>query len=171
LKSGKALGSDYSYHVHTAGFRGYYTFFNKLTFGFRVSYYDSNSSTPFYELGEFFFFDETQSGLGGSRTNLGYKKKRFIGNTLTAGQLEARYFIGEKKFGSQLFGLQLIGFVDTGNVYDYADEPFNNPRFSKYKTSYGGGLAVPWNLNTIVHLFYAQSKEDVGFSIDFMHRF
>lgn len=171
LKSGKALGSDYTYHVHTAGARGYYTLFKKLTFGIRTAYFESSSETPFYELGEFNFFDKRQSGIGGNRTNLGYKNKRFIGHTLTLGQLELRYFVGDTKLGSQLFGLQIVAFMDTGNVYDYADEPFNDPRWSDYKTSYGGGLAIPWNLNTIVHMFYAQSKEDAGFSIDFMHKF
>ncbi len=170
-QAGSFLGSDYTYRMQTASFRGYYTLLGRLTFAFRGAYLDTNSSTPFYELGNFNLFTDRQRGLGGNRTNLGYKAQRFIGNTLTLAQLDARFFVGDITLGSERFGLMLLGFAETGNVYDAADEVYDDPRWSEYKTSFGGGIAIPWNLSTIVHFFVGISGEDMGISIDFDHRF
>ncbi len=90
---------------------------------------------------------------------------------MTTGQAEMRFFVGDTMLGSQRFGLQIVGFADTGNNYDNANNVYDEPRWGDYVTSYGGGVAIPWNLNTIIHVLAGFSKEDMGISINFNHRF
>ena len=71
----------------------------------------------------------------------------------------------------QRFGLQPTAFVDSGNVYDTFGDIFAEPRFAQYKVSYGGGLVIPWNLSTLIHIYLGFSEEGETISINFNNTF
>ena len=113
---------------------------------------NATDDVPFYTMGQLSLFEDRQEGLGGYRTARGFKKGRFLGHAFTVLQTEARYFVGDIDVVGQLFGLQLIAFAEAGNVYDSLGDALGDPRFGEMKASYGGGIAIPWNLNTIIYI-------------------
>ncbi|HSV97484.1 MAG TPA: DUF5982 domain-containing protein [Spirochaetota bacterium] len=165
------IGSDYDFTKHNVQLMYFLTPFNPLTFGLRAGYTTSANDIPFYEMDYFGFALNRRQGLGGNRTLLGYKKSRFVGKTMTVANADARFQFWEITGGGQRFAFKLIGFYDTGNVYDEAGNPFDSPRWADYHHSYGGGLAIAWNLSTIVHFLYGMSEEDSSISIDFNYKF
>ena len=167
------IESDYHFIRNTANARFYMTLMNSLVLALRAAYTDVNDNIPFYEIMWFGFALNrfTVPGLGGSRTLRGFKRGRFVGRTMTMANAELRWQFIEVKGGSQRFGFKILIFADTGNVYDCAGEPFSDPRWADYHHSYGAGLAVAWNLSTIIHLYYGISKEDTGIVINFEHNF
>ena len=58
-----------------------------------------------------------------------------------------------------------------GNVYDKITDIAAAPRFGDMKVSYGGGVVIPWNLSTIIHVFLGMSAETSTLSINFNHAF
>ncbi len=166
-----AIGSDYDFTKHNAQAMLFVSPINPLTFAFRMGYTTAANDIPFYEQDWFGFALERRQGLGGNRTLLGYKKGRFAGKTMTVGNVEARWQFAEASGAGQHFGFKLIGLAAAGNVFDEAADPFTDPRFDEYFTTFGGGFAIAWNLNTIVHFLYGVSKEDTGISIDFNYTF
>ncbi|MCU0845117.1 MAG: DUF5982 domain-containing protein [Spirochaetes bacterium] len=167
----EVLGSEYDFTKHNVQLMYFLTPFNPLTFGLRAGYTTSANEIPFYEMDYFGFALNRRQGLGGNRTLLGYKKSRFVGKTMTVANADARFQFWEIAGGGQRFVFKLIGFFDTGNVYDEAANPFDSPRWGDYHHSYGGGLAIAWNLSTIVHFLYGMSEEDSAISIDFNYKF
>ncbi len=167
--SQRFFGSDYVFYRHTAAARYYHTLFDMLTLGSRLAYTTATGNIPFYELSEWSFPYNRQSGLGGNRTLRGYPGDRFAGRTMTLAQLEARLKVYELTGLGQRFVFKLIGYFDAGNVYDNSGDPFSHPRWGDYKWSYGGGLVIAWNQATIIHFLYSKSREDSQISIDFNH--
>ncbi len=167
--SDNSLGSEYDYFRSTVGFRGYLSPFRNLVVAARLAYTDTSGEVPFYEKSYFAFLLNRYNGLGGYRTLRGYMEDRFVANTMTMANIEFRYKVGEINPLRQLFAFKIIAFCDTGNAYDNAGDPFNDPRWGDYKTSYGGGLVVAWNMNTIIHVYYGMSAEESAISINFMH--
>jgi hypothetical protein len=165
----KILGSDYNFMRTTAGARCYFTPVSFLTLAGRIAYMALNGNVPFYEMDTFGFFYNRFYGLGGNRTLRGYQQDRFIGPVMTLANIEVRISLKDLVFFKQRFNFKLLAFIDTGNVYDHASDPFIIPRFPEYHTSFGGGLAIAWNLNTIIHLYYGKSREDSAVSINFGH--
>ncbi|MCX7678377.1 MAG: outer membrane protein assembly factor [Spirochaetes bacterium] len=163
------LGSEYDYVRSTVGLRGYISPIRNFMVAARVGYTDSSGDVPFYEKGIFAFAMNRYGGLGGFRTLRGYMEDRFIANTMTLGNIEARYQFGEINPFGQLFAFKIVLFCDTGNVYDNAKDPFTEPRFGDYKVAYGGGLVIAWNQNTIIHFYYGMSAEESAISINFNH--
>ncbi len=166
-----AIGSDFDFYKNNAQAMYFVSPFSTLTLGARVGYTTAAGDIPFYEESYFGFALERKKGLGGNRTLLGYKLNRFVGKTMTVANLDARWQFWEIAGAGQRFAFKLIGFVDAGNVYDEAADPLQDPNWGDYKFSYGGGLAIAWNLATIVHFLYGMSGEDSNISIDFMHKF
>lgn len=162
-------GSDYNYYRSTIGARSYITVFRHLVIAMRAGYTDTSGGTPFYEMQYFDFLFDSQQGLGGYRTLRGYPLNRFVGETMTLGNIELRFKFAEITPFRQRFAFKLIAFADTGNVYDKAFEPFTYPGFGNYRYSYGGGLVVAWNLATIIHAYYGISPETTSVSINFNH--
>jgi len=167
--SDNSLGSEYDYVRSTTGFRGYVSPFRNFVMAARVAYTDTSGEVPFYEKSYFAFLLNRYNGLGGYRTLRGYMEDRFVANTMTMGNIEFRYRFGEINPGGQLFAFKIIAFCDTGNAYDNAGDPFDEPRWGDYKTAYGGGLVIAWNMNTIIHFYYGVSAEESAISINFMH--
>lgn len=165
------IGSEYNFIKNNVQAQYYFSPVKKLRFGFRVGYTASAYDIPFYEEDWFGFALNRRQGLGSNRTLLGYKKSRFVGRTMTCASFEPRWQFAEVSGAGQRFAFNLLGFIDTGNVYDDSFDPFSDPRFSDYKVTYGGGLVIAWNLSTIVHFLYGKSKEDSSISIDFEYKF
>jgi hypothetical protein len=169
--SNKAMGSDFNYVKNNIQAMYFVSPLNSLTFGGRTGYTSAAGDIPFYEEGVFGFANFRRTGLGGNRTLLGYKRWRFIAKTMTVANLDARWQFYEVTGGGQRFGFSIIGFAETGNVYDESAGPIKDPSWKNYRHSFGGGLVVAWNLSTIIHFLYGMSKEDANISIDFDHRF
>ncbi|TAL31629.1 MAG: hypothetical protein EPN93_17695 [Spirochaetes bacterium] len=165
------LGSDFDFVKHNVQAMYYISPLDSLTFGGRAGYTTAAGDIPFYEQSYFGFANFRRVGEGGNRTLLGYKKNRFVAKTMTVGNLDVRWKFTELAGGGQRFGFSVIGFVESGNVYDEAANPVTDPKWKFYHTSYGGGLVIAWNLSTIIHFLYGMSKEDANISIDFDHRF
>ncbi len=166
-----SLGSDYDFDRHTAAARIFLNPFSPVVFAFRGAYTDANGDIPFFEMNKFAFALNRRDGLGGNRTLRGFKQDRFVGPTMTMGNAEIRLSFAEIAGAGQRFEFKIIGFVESGNVYDKAGDPFNKPRWNEYKTSYGGGLVIAWNLATIIHAYYGVSAEDTGIFVNFEHNF
>jgi hypothetical protein len=169
--SGTFLGSGYDYIRQTASIRGYYTFFNRLTLAARLALTYSAMGTPFYETSFMTFFRGRDTVLGGNRSLRGSPEERYNGRALTLAQFETRFFVGETMIFGQRFGLMPLAFVEAGNVYDEFNDLFAAPRFDEYKSSYGGGVVIPWNLTTLIHVFYGLSSESSSLFINFNHAF
>ncbi len=165
------LGSDYDFDRHTAAARIFLNPFSPIVLALRGAYTDANGDVPFFEMNKFAFALSRWDGLGGNRTLRGFKQDRFVGRTMTMGNAEVRLSFAEIAGVGQRFEFKVIGFVESGNVYDKAGDPFNEPRWNDYKTSYGGGLVIAWNLATIIHAYYGVSAEDTGIFVNFEHNF
>ena len=163
------LGSGFDFIRNTLGARFYVTPVKDLTFALRIAYTTTTSDTPFHEKGNFDFMYETQSALGNNRTLRGYPANRFIGNTMTNGNMEIRYEFAQTKTAGQLFEFKVLAFIDTGSVFDNPDDPFRI--WNYYHTGAGGGLAIVWNQSFLLHIYYgrALNGEDSSVSIDFSH--
>ena len=79
--------------------------------------------------------------------------------------------MGETIWGGQRFGLMPVAYIDSGNIYDEFEDLFVALRFSKYKVSYGGGVVIPWNLTTLLYIYYGASSEDSSLFINFNHAY
>jgi hypothetical protein len=165
------IGSDFDYARQTFSVRGFYTLWDRLTVGARTAITYSSEGTPFFEMAAMTFFSGRASALGGVRTGRGLISSRHIAQGITLGQMELRYFVGDVVIGGQRLGLQPTAFVDTGNVYDSFGDIFTKPRYGQYKVSYGGGVVIPWNLSTLIHVFMGYNAEGANLSINFNNAF
>ncbi len=163
------FASDYEFYRSTIGARTYITLFKPLVLALRLGFTDTSGGTPFYELNNLDFLFWPQEGLGGHLTLRGYPLNRFVSETMTLGNMEFRFKFAEITPFNQRFEFKLVTFVDAGNVYDEAFDPFKDPGFNDYKFSYGGGLVIAWNLATIIHAYYGISCETSAISINFDH--
>lgn len=169
--SGPFVGSDFNFVRQTFSVRGFYTFWDRLTLAGRLAMTYASGDVPFFEMGRMMFMGGEVSALGGIRSARGFVEERFLGRGYTLAQVDLRYFVGDVEFGGQLFGLQPFAFFDAGNVYDTFGDMFVSPRFASYKPSYGGGIMIPWNLATLIHVFTGFSPEGMSMSISFEHAF
>ena len=169
--SGSFLGSTFNFVRQTYSVRGYYTFWDRLTVAGRMAIAYVSGDAPFFELGSMHFTSGYNYAMGGIKTNRGFVEQRFLARGYTLLQMDIRYFVGDVEFWGQRFGLQPFAFVDAGNTYDAFGDIFAEPRFGSYKPSYGGGIVIPWNLATIIHVFTGFSSEGMSLSISFDHAF
>lgn len=169
--SSALIGSDFDYVRQTFSVRGFYTLWKRLTLGARTAMTYVTQEAPFFEMAEMTFFNSRFASVGGIRTNRGLLSSRHIAPGMTLAQAELRYFIGDTVIFGQRFGLQPTAFVDSGNVYDTFGDIFAEPRFAQYKVSYGGGLVIPWNLSTLIHIYLGFSEEGETISINFNNTF
>ena len=165
----KYLGSDFNFIRSTACARYYYSPVWQLTFATRIAYTTVTGKVPFYELGIFSFLMEDQPGLGNDSTLRGYQYNRFIGHTMTVGNLEVRWEFIKFKLFQQNFAFKIIGFVDAGSVFKKSFDFLT--KWNNYHIGYGPGLAIVYNLSTIIHYYLGFSSEDMTMSFDFNHAF
>ncbi len=163
----KYLGAGYNYVRYTFGARSYYSPVHALTFALRLAYTTTAGTVPFYKLGSFSFMYDEQQALGNNRTLRGYPQTRFIGDTMTLGNLELRWEFYEFSVLKQHISLRLLGFVDAGSVFNNEREPFTV--WSNYHIGYGGGMLIVWNQAAVIHFYAGFSGEDKSFSVDVEH--
>jgi outer membrane protein assembly factor BamA len=165
------VGSDYDYFRQTVLLTGAYTLLGWWTVAGRLAVTDVTGDSPFYEKGVFNQSTNRSEGVGGARTGRGFPLRRFVADTMAVAQWDNRFFLGDTMILGQRFGLQVLGFVDMGNVYDEFNHLFTKPRWHHLKVSYGGGVIIPWNLATLIHVVAGWSAEGMSISIDFGHAF
>ncbi len=170
--AGRMIGSDYEYFRHTLGLR-FYTplIWNPLILAVRLGYTTASNGIPFFEMSYFPFMIDRADGLESSSLLKGYKFARFIGPTMTTFNLELRWKVWEFMLWNQRIGIKLIGSFDAKNVYNEPVEIFTNHRWEYYKLSYGGSLAIVWNLATVMRIGVGFSPEDWSISMLFGQSF
>jgi len=128
----------------------------------------TSGNAPFYE-----FRDQPSSegdieALGGPSSIRGYKENRFIGRVTNFNNVELRYRFLQFKFIKQHIALSGVPFFDIGGIWNsFASMSKNN----NFRYSEGMGLRIAWNVNTVIRLDYAISKEDGQFFLQFNHTF
>ena len=167
LAGASGTGSDYSFIRNTFAARCYVTPVPPLTLAMRAVYTSVTGDLPFHQLGSFVFLLDSQYALGNNRTLRGYPSQRFIGNTMTNANIEARVRVLEVTPRGQRFELKLVGFVDTGSVFNRAADPLEE--WDYYHTGYGGGFTLVWNQTFVIHCYYGVSAENRTMSVDFGH--
>ena len=99
--------------------------------------------------------------VGGSKTNRGYRKNRFGGDSSLYGSLEARLWL----FRGRLIApgrWGVFGLVDTGRVF------VDGEGSDTWHTSYGGGVFFQMlTLNTAFHVSVAHSDEGTRFRVGY----
>ncbi|MCP4133412.1 MAG: BamA/TamA family outer membrane protein [bacterium] len=162
------LGSEYNYHRSTVGIRYFFTLMNFLTFATRIGYTTTTGHVPFHELGTFqYLLTEAVFALGNPYSLRGYPAARFVGNTMTNGNIEARLQFAEITVLDHLFEFKLIAFCDTGSVFNSFSESFTE--WGNYHVGYGGGLAIAWNQSFVMHVYFGASAETMTLSLNFYH--
>ena len=168
----KALGSEFNFNKTFFHFNYYQKVFKgvfkKLVFAGRASMGYTAGDAPFFEYQDQWSSEGSIEGLGGPNTLRGYKQSRFLGRVMSFNNLELRYRFAETNIFNQHFAFSAVPFYDFGGVWD----DYNS--FSKLKNfrgSAGGGLRIAWNVNTIIRLDYAVSKEDRQFFFNLSHAF
>ncbi len=165
-----ALGSEYDYLRMLAAVRGYWSPAPQLTdlvLAARGLLQTQTAGTPFFSLDSLPFIEDYRSGLGGHRTMRGFRQNRFVGRTMAAVNVEARWTFHRFGVVGQRFALIAAPFVDAGRSFDDAGEL----SAARWRVSYGGALRISWNLATLLTIDYGVSDEDAGLYINFGHIF
>jgi hypothetical protein len=165
--SGPALASDYAYTRETAAVRRFQEVLPGLVLASRATYTVVQGQPPFYDLSWLGYTDARHEGLGSGWSLRGFRETRFTGNALGLVNAEVRYNVGEQVWGGQRFALKLVGFGDTGRVFDSG----RRLTLRDWKADAGGGVRIAWNLSTVLNATYGRSGEDSNIFIDFGHMF
>jgi outer membrane protein assembly factor BamA len=82
--------------------------------------------------------------------------------------VELRYRIAQTKILKQHLAFSLVPFFDVGGVWNTLSRVSN---LSDLRYSEGVGFRIAWNMNSIIRLDYAFSKEDRQFFLSLSHTF
>jgi outer membrane protein assembly factor BamA len=165
-----ALGSEYDYLRLLGAVRGYLSPAPRLTdlvLAARGLVQLQTSGTPFFSLDSLPFIEDYRSGLGGHRTMRGFRQNRFVGRTMAALNVEARWTFARFGVAGQRFALIAAPFFDAGRSFDDAGQL----SAAGWRGSYGGALRISWNLATLLTIDYGRSDEDAGLYVNFGHIF
>ncbi len=149
--------SDFG-HVTLSG-QGYLPLLRSLTrlvLATNVIYSAHFGVTPFYAYPSMSLpTNERLEGLGGWGTIRGYHQNRFVGKAQMQATAEIRWTMGDFTFLKQNLKPMLATFVDTGRVFDKI------AKFStdQWKTTYGFGFRLAWNVATIISFDYSFGSE------------
>ena len=168
----KAIGSSYNFNKTFFHFNYYQKvlpgIFKKFVFAGRVSMGYTAGDAPFFEYQDQWSSEGSIEGLGGPNTLRGYKQSRFLGRLMNFNNFELRYRFAETDILKQHLAFSAVPFYDIGGVWD----DYNSfSKFKNFRDSEGGGLRIAWNVNTIIRLDYAISKEDRQFFFNLSHAF
>lgn len=161
----KAFGSQYNFNKTFTHFNYYKKVwphtFKKMVFASRMAMGYTAGNSPFYEYQDQWSSEGSIEGLGGGQTIRGYKQSRFLGRVMQFNNIELRVRLAQKKFLKQSFAFSAVPFYDLGAVWDSFSSI--SKELNNYRQSEGLGLRIVWNVNTILRLDYAVSKEDQQF--------
>ena len=168
----RGLGSEFNYGQATLGLTGYVPIFAPQTknvvavgnFIYAVRWGD----VPFYAMNRLALpKDEVNTGLGGFPTMRGYSSYRFVGRTTVGANAELRWSFAEFTVLEQHLKTAAVGFVDTGRVFD---SPYHYS-IKEWKSSWGIGLRLAWNLATVISFDYGVGPEGALFFMELGHPF
>jgi outer membrane protein assembly factor BamA len=167
-----SLGSAFDFNKVFFHFNLYRNLLPKAKFrtvlAFRTSYGITTGDAPFFEYQDQWSSEGSIEGLGGPNTLRGFKQSRFLGRIMTFHNIEIRQRFAQATLLKQHLTFAAVPFFDIGSVYDSASELGDLKRFR-----YCGGLGfrIAWNVNTILRLDFAVSKEDQQFFLNLAHAF
>lgn len=167
--AGGFIGSDFEYERATFYLAGYRQVVQRrrLIVAARGLYSMQSADVPFFSASTLAVNGFPMLGLGGFETLRGYKRERFVGRSAVAASLELRSSLSD---GGYFLGQHLrpmvAAFVDGGRVYDDIELSFNG-----WRTGYGLGFRLAWNLSTIVAFDAARSGEETIFYMSLGHPF
>ncbi len=161
----KAFGSDYDFNktfFHFNYYKGLFPkTFKRMIFAGRFGIGYTSGDAPFFRYQDCRSSEGAIDLLGGASTLRGFKQNRFLGHTIQFTNLELRCGLTNFNVLKQNIGISAVPFFDAGGVWDSIDRipsNLNNLRYSE-----GLGIRIAWNVNTILRLDYAVSKEDRQF--------
>ncbi len=170
--SSTALGSNFNFNKTFVHFNGYTKVlpkvFKKMVFACRFGFGVTSGNAPFYEYRDQPSSEGDIEALGGPSSLRGYKENRFIGRITNFNNIELRYRFCQFKVLKQHIGLSGVPFFDVGGIWNNFASVLKNNNFRYCE---GLGLRIAWNVNTVIRLDYAISKEDKQFFLAFNHSF
>ena len=146
-----------------------------LSFAYRLVYQTKIAGNiPFYMMPFYYNTKEIRDGIGGSTTIRGMLRDRVVADGVLFGNAELRYRMVNFDIGNAHFYVALSGFTDatrviTAHKVDLPNVPaaerdlFFNPTSSdiyKIHLTYGGGLRIAYNENTIVAIDYGMANNE-----------
>lgn len=172
LLGSPGIGGTSPYLQLNAAHSQYFTLVKKhLSFAYRLSLESKIAGNiPFYMLPYVYTSKEIRDGLGGSKTVRGMLRNRLVANTSAYANLELRWRVVDFNIGNAHFYAALSAFTDAASVlvpYDvdftkvpsadlstYIDQ--NASDLHKLHLTYGGGIRLAFNENTIVAIDYGK---------------
>lgn len=152
-----ALGSEASYTRWTLTDRRYITLSKGLVFANRFTLQNVTGSPPFYALTYVqSSFGETEA-LGGAKSVRGVLRNRYFGEGLFFWNLELRWRAWDFEVLGRGAHLALIGFVDTGRVWEEGVEL--GSLLANLHAGAGGGLRFGLGPNFVIATDLASSGE------------
>jgi outer membrane protein assembly factor BamA len=155
----RPLGSEFNYGVSTLGLTAYvppFPDYDRLVAVGNALAAFRFGDVPFYAMNRLSLpKDEVRTGLGGFPTLRGYNTNRFVGRTTLNLNAELRWSFAEFTLWDQRLKTAVAPFVDTGRVFDTIGA-FSTER---WKTSWGIGFRLAWNLATVISFDYSISPE------------
>lgn len=155
----RPMGSEFNYGIATAGLTGYTPVvpgYDRLVAVGNVLAAVRFGDVPFYAMNRLALpKDEVRTGLGGFPTLRGYSTNRFVGRNTVNADAELRWSFAEFTVWEQHLKTAAATFVDTGRVFDN----LGTLSTERWKTSYGIGLRLAWNLATVISFDYGIGPE------------
>jgi hypothetical protein len=162
----RGLGSEFNYGQATLGLTGFVPLFPSTKTVVLVGnfiYAMRWGDVPFYAMNRLALpKDETNTGLGGFPTLRGYSSYRFVGRTTVGANAELRWSFADFTIFEQHLKTTIAPFVDTGRVYDSAW----HYSIRDWKSSWGIGFRLAWNLATVISFDYGVSSEGALFFME-----
>lgn len=158
------LASDFDYQLITTSATGFWSPFGispRLVLAGRAVYGMQFGDVPFFAQNTLATNQYDAFGLGGFRSLRGFKRNRFVGDSAVVIGGEARWSFAETYLGSQHLRFVLVGFAESGRVHDGV-----RLEFADWRSSFGGGFRLGWNLSTVISFDYAVSDEDAIFYLE-----
>lgn len=157
------LGSEFNYGQGTVGLTGYTPLiagYDRLVVVGNVLGAIRFGDVPFYAMNRLPLpKDEVRTGLGGFPTLRGYSTNRFVGKITANADAELRWSFSEFTIWDQHLKTAVAPFVDTGRVFDN----WGTLSGERWRTSYGIGFRLAWNLATVISFDYGISPEGTLF--------
>lgn len=167
----RLLGSTFEYQRVTLSASGYQSLLPDtlrlpLVLAARGLYSMQFGDVPFFSLSTLAFNSRDRSGLGGFDSLRGFKRERFIGDSVVLADAELRWSLTEWSLWGQDLRPMLVPFVDAGRSFDGVGFTF-----ARWRSDIGLGFRLAWNVATIVSFDYAYSSEDNIFYMELGHQF
>lgn len=139
--------------------RGFISPRRGIVFAGRVGYRTLGQNAPLDARYDFPGWERELSVYGGFDTNRGFSRGRLVGRRVVMTSAEARYDLVD---GGDYGSLTVLAFMDGGGVSDAA--PNGPMKFSGWKTSVGGGIALRVLRQAIVMFNFAKGPEGFNFT-------